>query len=135
MEEQELKQYMLELERYKCEIEKWKTEYHSDLVTYQQVNMQGQGALKASLLINGGASVALLAFIGTAIGKPMENSLLLTLSLSMLLFIIATFLSAMACGATYLSGLVQNVGGNEKRCSNIFLWFFNLSAIFMVIAS
>ena len=53
-QELKLKQYLVELERYKCDLEKWKTEEQHRAIVYQQVNMQGQAAMKVALLINGG---------------------------------------------------------------------------------
>ena len=103
-----------------------------DIAVYKAVNKQGQNALKASLLINGGASLALLAFISIAMGQNTGNLPLLKLFSPMFQFTLATLLSAIAFGATYLTGLVQNVGGSKKM---LWFWFFNLSAIFMIIAS
>jgi len=116
-------------------LEVWKTQVLHGIAIFQSVNMQGQGAMKAALFINGGASVALLAFVGTTMGKDMKGTLLLTLCFSMLLFVIGTLLAAIASGVAYLAGLVQNVGDNERRSTKLLFWFCNLLAIFMIIAS
>ena len=102
------------------------------IAVYKAVNMQGQNALKASLLINGGASLALLAFISITMGRNTGNSTLLKLCSPMFQFAVATLLAAIAFGATYLTGLVQSVAASKKM---LFFWLFNLSAIFMIIAS
>lgn len=131
MEDKELKlkQYLAELEHYKCELEKCKTEMLGNAVTYQQVNMQGQGAMKAALLINGGASVAMLAFIGTAMNNCTENLLLQKLCFSMLMFIIGVLSVAVAFGVTYLAGLV-----NAKEKVQLWLWWIlNTIAIILVV--
>lgn len=99
---------------------------NSEIAIYKTVCLQGQNALKASLLINGLASLALFAFISTHMSQVIENSFLLKLSLSMFLFAISTLFSAVAFGSTFLAGLVQ------KRM--LWFWFFNLSTIFMIIA-
>jgi hypothetical protein len=105
---------------------------NSEIAVYKTVNMQGQNALKASLLINGGASLALLAFISITMRQNTGNSPLLKLFSTMFQFNVATLLATMAFGATYLTGLVQSVAGSKKM---LWFWFFNLSAIFMIIAS
>jgi hypothetical protein len=106
--------------------------------------MQGQGALKAALLINGGASVALLAFIGTTIVKDTKNCLSLLLCFSMLLFVFGVLCAAIASGVTYVAGLVDSLAEpvdasnvNEKKASksNFWFWFFNGAAITLVILS
>lgn len=105
---------------------------NSEIAVYKTVNMQGQNALKASLLINGGASLALFVFISITMGQNTGNSILPKLFSPMLQFTVATLLAAIAFGATYLTGLVQSVAGSKKM---LWFWFFNLSAIFMIIAS
>lgn len=138
--ESKLKQYLAELERYKCDLEKWKTEMHHSAVVYQQVNMQGQAAMKAALLINGGASVAMLAFIGTAMNSDTNNVLLLKLCFSMLMFIAGVLSVAIAGGVTYLAGLVNGVvvdtDQSDKSKVNRWLklwWVLNTIAIILVV--
>lgn len=61
-------------------------------------------ALKSSLLINGGASVAMLAFIGNVWGKQNGFSCLLEqLALSLAFFVFGVLSAAIAAGFTYLS--------------------------------
>jgi hypothetical protein len=76
---------------------------NSEIAVYKTVNMQGQNALKASLLINGGASLALLAFISITMGQNTGNPPLLKLFSPMLQFTVATLLAAIAFGATYFN--------------------------------
>ncbi len=106
-----------------------KTEEQRRGIVYQQVNMQGQGAMKAALLINGGASVAMLAFIGTAMNNGTDNLLLLKLCSSMRMFIIGVLSVAVASGVTYLAGLV-----NSKETVTLWLWWtLNIIAIILVV--
>jgi hypothetical protein len=128
-EESEDKKLMVEWERYKCELEKWKTQRNCSLSVAQQVNLQGQGALKSALWINGGASVAMLAFVGTTINNDCESVLQLKLCVSMLLFIFGTFSAAVAFGATYICGLVQNIYYDEENKTRIVKWFWILNGI------
>ena len=122
-----LEQWKVEMEHYKCELEKWKTEMHHNAVVYQEVNMQGQAAMKAALLINGGASIAMLAFIGTAMNNYTESPLLLKLCFSMLMFIAGVLNVAFAFGVTYLAGFADS---KEK----VKLWaILNTISILLVI--
>jgi hypothetical protein len=120
-------------------LEIWKAEMLSSIAVYQNVNMQGQGALKAALLVNAGASVALLAFVGTTMANSIERCLLLTLCFSMLLFVFGVLCAAIASGVTYLAGLVDANGDNKKNVSKSKFWrhwwFYNGVAIILVILS
>lgn len=57
-----------ELERYKADlqlhIEQNKSHHASQLEMFRSIILAGQNAMRSSFLLNGGASVALLAFIG-----------------------------------------------------------------------
>ena len=98
-------------------------------VIYQQVNIQGQAAMKSALLINGGASVAMLAFIGTTINNDTDSLLLLKLCVSMLMFVGGVLSAAVASGVTYLAGLV-----NSKETVTLWLWWtLNIIAIILVV--
>lgn len=67
---------------------------------FRSVIDAGSAAVKSSLLINGGASVALLAFIGNIGAKGhIPNALLVAIAS----FCIGVLTSAMAMGARYLS--------------------------------
>lgn len=61
----------------------------------------GQGALKSGALINGGACVALLAFIGNILTK--DDSMISGLSTALFIFGCGLFLAAAASGTTYLA--------------------------------
>jgi hypothetical protein len=126
-------------EKYKADLEIWKAKLLRSTAIYQNVNMQGQSAMKAALLINGGASVALLAFVGAAMGNIMNKCLLSTLCFSMLLFILGTLSSAMAFGITYLAGLADTSNQDEKKVSKWKFWrhwhFYNIVAVITVIIS
>ena len=61
----------------------------------------GQGALKSGALINGGACVALLAFIGNIITK--EPSMISGLSTALLIFGGGLLFAAISSGTTYLA--------------------------------
>jgi hypothetical protein len=120
-----------------------------EIASFENANMQGQAALTAALLINGGASVALLAFVGTMMVKDMQKCLLLSLCFSMLWFVLGVLCAAIASGVTYVTGLINarwvdvmaeptdTSNANEKEISKLGLrfWVFNSVAIILVISS
>ena len=132
-----------EFEIWKAEehrsLEVWKTQVQSEATIYQNVNMQGQGAMKAAMLINGGAAVALLAFVGAAINKDIESCLLSSLCSSMLVYVVGTLLAAIATGTTYLAGLIDGDGNNKDKVSKWKFWhhwrFYNVASIVLVASS
>lgn len=76
------------------------------LEMFRSVITAGQSALKASMIINGGAIVALLAFIGH-VGDKISNIQPLLAS-SIWLFCLGVLASAVASGFTYLSQLAYS---------------------------
>ncbi|RKY07309.1 MAG: hypothetical protein DRP56_05895 [Planctomycetota bacterium] len=116
-------------------MEVYKTEMQHHGVVYQQVNAQGQAAMKSALLINGGASVAMLAFIGTAMNNGTDDTMLLKLCFSMLMFVAGTLSVAMACGVTYLGGLADSATNDteEQSGKKTFNWWPILNAIAIIL--
>ena len=83
----------------------------------------GQGALKSGALINGGACVALLAFIGNILTK--DASMISGLSTALLIFGGGLFFAAAASGTTYLSQESYETKKIKKaRCINCFTIVF-----------
>ncbi len=78
-------------------------EHETNLEMLRTVITTGQSALKSSLLINGGAAAALLAFIGGLWGKAGAKTVLPNLSYGLSLFVWGVLSAACASGATYLS--------------------------------
>ena len=75
---------------------------------FKQVIALGQSTLKSIMLINGGAAVALLAFLGNLLSKSGSNVGLLPFANSMLTFVIGVFISAVAYALTYFRQLFYN---------------------------
>ena len=95
----------IEMERFKADLQGWiearKSQHESQLEMFRSVISAGQSAIKSSFLLNGGGSVALLAFIGhLAQFKPMAVP---TFGECMLPFTLGVLAIAMASGFTYLS--------------------------------
>ena len=99
-----------------------KLEHTGALATYGATIQAGAAALKSAILVNGGASVALLAFLGHV---PDPGKLI---PIGLLCFVAGTLLAAVAAGSTYV-GLL-----GSRRHRRWFL-FFNWTAIGFVVLS
>ena len=102
----------LELEKFRSDLAgslAYREHVHSwNLESFKQVIALGQSTLKNIMLINGGAAVALLAFLGNLLGKSNSAVGLLPFAGSMRVFVIGVFLSAVAYALTYFSQLFYN---------------------------
>jgi hypothetical protein len=92
----------------------WKAQHESSLAQYKanidifleqfrSVIIAGQTALKSSILINGGAAVALLAFLGKIWNIQSSGAVFNNLPFSLLTFVFGVLSAAIASGTTYLS--------------------------------
>ena len=121
------------------EMEKWKAQHKNQLAQYnaeraaqlsrdiemfKSVIISGQAALKSAILINGGATVALLAFIGSVFKVSQNSEVVTKLSHAMFCFVIGVLSGAIASGVVYIA---QFVYAREKLCLghilNGFSWF------------
>ena len=93
------------IERYKAELQKWVEEHkyiHAQGVEmFRSVIQAGQNALRTAFLMNGGASIALLAFIGHL--SSVAPTKVSTLAPSLTVFVGGVLVAALASGVTYLS--------------------------------
>ena len=82
----------------------YNVQWASNLEMFRATVQYGQAALKSVILINGGASVALLAFIGNIFSNNIvEPKILIGLSNSLIGFVLGVLFSAVAVGLTYLA--------------------------------
>ena len=95
------------MERYRADLSAWITarqhQYEHNLEMLRSVITVGQSALKSSLLINGGAAVAVLAFLGRLLSSESASVSIDGLSLALLQFVWGVLAAAIAAGATYFS--------------------------------
>jgi len=95
------------MERYRADLNAWisarQHQYEHNLEMLRSVITVGQSALKSALLINGGAAVAVLAFLGRLFTGESASLSIGCLSLALLLFVWGVLAAAVAAGATYLS--------------------------------
>lgn len=118
----------IEIEQYKAklqsQIESNKHQHESNLAMFKSVIDAGQGAIKSSFLLNGGAAVALLAFIGhLAQVSPTKVPQFATCLLPFALGVLAISITS---GFTYLSQWLYAQNSQRKQK---FGYFFNLSCI------
>ena len=110
------------------EMEKWKAQHKNQLAQYnaeraaelscdiemfKSVIIAGQAALKSAILINGGATVALLAFIGSVFKVSQNSEVVTKLSHAMFCFVIGVLSGAVASSVVYIA---QFVYAREKLC-------------------
>ncbi len=136
------------MEEQNRDIERTKMQHESNLRQYDAENAaslelfksaitSAQSALKSAIMINGGAAVAVMAFVGTTWNKLEDPVVSRILLWSMGLFVVGVFWGAVASGFTYLC---QDAYANERiKRGNVYRWIaiclVVVSYIFFVIAS
>lgn len=93
------------LEKYKADLQNWiesnKYQHESDIEMFRSVISAGQNAIKSSFLLNGGAAIATLAFIGHLVEFNLEK--VAVFSACLLPFTYGVLVVAILSGFTYLS--------------------------------
>ncbi len=93
------------MEAYKADLNAWassrqqKHEFNIEML--KATVATGQSALKSALLINGGAAIAILAFIGKIWSQ--DNDIPACISISLACYVFGVLSAASASGFTYLS--------------------------------
>jgi hypothetical protein len=75
----------------------------SDLEMFKSVMEMAKVALTTAILVNGGAAVALLAFIANVSAKPNGSINIATVAGALMWFVFGVLLAALATGAGYLT--------------------------------
>ena len=118
-------------EKYKAELQLWvernKLQQSFKLEEFKAVIQQGQNALKAAFLMNGGAVIAILAFLGKLAG--INQVAMSALSDAMLIFVSGVFLAGLASGCTYLA---QYVAAFRDQYKWAFILGFALNILVIV---
>ena len=93
------------LEKYKAELQIWveqnKNQHDWSVEMFRSVILSGQNALSSAFLMNGGATVALLAFLGKL--SEQHQGKMAAFSHSLLMFVVGVFFVVLASGFTYLT--------------------------------
>jgi hypothetical protein len=100
-------------EKNRRELAQYNAEVMSTLEVFKSVISAGQNALKSVILINGGAAVALLAFIGSIWNESIDDIAIKKLLISMAIFVVGVLLGGIAAGLTYLVQLSYNHQKNK----------------------
>ncbi|WP_460128003.1 hypothetical protein [Pseudomonas sp. S3_A09] len=122
------------IERLKAQlqilVEAHKGDHASSLEMFKSVIQSGQNAVKTAFLMNGGASVAILAFIGklTESNKQSIPEFAWTLTL----FVTGVFLISVTAGLTYLSQWLYADESARKQKAGFVL---NIGAIIIGLGS
>lgn len=80
-----------------------KAELETDLEVFRSVFTYGQAALRTTITINGGAAIAVLAFLARYVGSPSIQVDISQFLLSLLIFGLGVFIGSFTTGFTYLA--------------------------------
>ncbi|EKT4523494.1 hypothetical protein QEM13_002769 [Pseudomonas putida] len=101
------------------EIEKEKYSHSANLEMFKSVIQTGQNAIRSMVLLNGGAAVALLAFIGKLTDASRIN--IPSFATPLTIFVIGAFLSTISSGVTYLTQILYSEEGKWQVRAGITL--------------
>jgi hypothetical protein len=121
----------IEIERYKVElqnqVEANKQQHEHSIEMFRSVIAAGQHATRSSFLLNGGASVAMLAFIGHL--AEFETSNIAVFATCLLPFCFGVLAITVTSGLTYLTQFFY--AGNKIKAGHV----FNFSSVALGILS
>ena len=122
------------MEKYKAELQLWIKQNEavqaSNLEMFRTVISAGQNALKTAFLMNGGATVAILAFLGKLSDQHQDK--IAIFSSSLIVFVVGVLVITVASGSTYLSQWFY--AGSKSWKQQTGFWF-NILAIVLGLAS
>jgi hypothetical protein len=129
----------IQMEKYKAElqllIKQNEAVQASTLERFRTVILTGQNALKTAFLMNGGATVALLAFLGKLSDRYPDK--ISAFASCMVVFVMGVLAISMASGFTYLSsGFYEGSKSWQQKTAfwlNIFTIALGLSSYFFFI--
>lgn len=112
-----------ELAKYKAELQLWieqtKGNLASNLEMFRSVIQAGQSAIKSSFLLNGGAAVAILAFIGKLTTSQPDK--IPSFATSLTLFVVGVLIVTVTSGLTYLSQWFYAGGKKWQKATGFWL--------------
>lgn len=97
-------------------------DHERDLEFIRATVSTAHAALKSAMLINAGAAIATLAFVGNIIQDKVSVDLIPSLSWALLLYVIGVLVAAVATGTAYVSqaGFGNELGKRSKAIGGIF---------------
>lgn len=124
-----------ELERYKVQLashlEQQKRDHEWNIELMRGTLAYGQFALKSSLLVNGGATVALLAFLGNVWTVAEPSRIVMAITNVLLVFGFGVFSAVVAAGAGYFAqaGYSKEFGRHSIKIGTIAHWAAGIFAL------
>jgi len=115
--EQQSHEEMLEILKatHQLQIERFKLVANANFESFRSVNAAGANAAKSGMIINGGAAVALLAFVGNIWNKNPNVGTITEIAYGILFFCSGVFLAAFCTGITYIAQYCfSNVDDDEN---------------------
>lgn len=116
----------LQRELYKATLQRWLEEYKNawalNIEMFRSAITVSQSALRTSLLMNGGASVSILTFIGHLVTD--HSGKVPSLACSLAIFVTGVLSAALASGVTYLVGWFYTYKINKTNRVGDVLNFF-----------
>jgi hypothetical protein len=101
---------------HESSLAKYRADHETNLEMFKSVIEAGRTAVASCILINGGATVALLAYLGNFLSKNPDASAPSALTLALVVFAVGVLLGAVASGMRYFTqycyGSDWNVAGS-----------------------
>ncbi|SMN17531.1 hypothetical protein CRYPA_287 [uncultured Candidatus Thioglobus sp.] len=123
-----------QFENYKAELQVWieqnKNAHNSNIEMFKSVISSGQNALRSAFLLNGGAAIAVLAFLGKLSEEHQDK--ITVFSSSLIIFVMGVLAVTMSSGFTYLSQWLYSSTEQKKKTIG---FVFNLVAITLGLSS
>ena len=96
--------------------------HERDLELIRATVATAHAALKAAMLINAGAAIAMLAFLGNIVQNKVAANLIPSLSCALILYVWGVLVAAVATGTAYVSqaGFGNELGKRSKAIGGIF---------------
>lgn len=101
--------------QHESNLEHYKAQQQVNLATYTAINDYAQIALKTVILINGGASISLLAFIGNIWTKGINKSAVESLTNSIAFFAFGVLIAAVATAFGYFTQFCYSTSQYSKN--------------------
>lgn len=119
------------IQHYYNRIEEHQQRTHEvDMEIFRAANQSGQTAIRSVFLINGGAAIAISAFIGTVASAPNSSIAVKDFALPLALFSVGAFSSSLSYATTYLTQFTQGYQDEYSKWRSRLATAFNGSAIF-----
>lgn len=119
------------ISHYYSGVREYKRQIHeTNLEVYREANQTGQSAMRSVFLMNGGAAIAISAFIGTIASSEKSSVSVEDLAFPLALFSAGTLFAAISFGATYLTQFSRGYPNEDNKWKNRIAIMFNIIAIF-----